>query len=159
LEEQLQQPTLEKLTDASATRTRKHPPGILCKAWPDVCPRYRSIPTQSPVYVPKRGWQLGCQRANNHQAGTVESWVDHNEQGIKPKTCQGYRKKMVQKITEDLERIQDPRSLWKMQMTESQNKPSICVLHYDWSSFGGVISATFPHATSCLSPVLEGGPG
>ena len=48
---------------------------------------------------------------------------------------------------------------WQMQMTESQNKPSTCVLHYDWSGFGGVISATFPHVTSCLSPMLEGGPG
>jgi hypothetical protein len=25
--------------------------------------------------------------------------------------------------------------------------------------FGGVISATFPHTTLCLAPVLEGGPG
>ena len=47
---------------------------------------------------------------------------------------------------------------WQMQTTESQSKPSICVLHYDWSSFGGVISATFPHMTSCLANVLEGGP-
>jgi hypothetical protein len=42
--------------------------------------------------------------------GTVESRVDHNEQGIEPKTCQGYREKMVWKTTEDLERIRDPRS-------------------------------------------------
>jgi hypothetical protein len=47
---------------------------------------------------------------------------------------------------------------WKMQLIESQDKPSICVLHYDWSGFGGVISATFPHTTSCLAPVLDGGP-
>jgi hypothetical protein len=95
LEEQLQQPTLEQLTSASATRTRKYPLGILCKAWPDVCPRYHGIPLQSPVYVPKKDWQLGCQRANSHQAGTVESPVDHNEQGIEPETCQGYREQMV----------------------------------------------------------------
>jgi hypothetical protein len=50
-------------------------------------------------------------------------------------------------------------ALWKMQSTESQDKPSICVPHYVWSSFGGVISTTFPYATSCLAPVLEGGPG
>jgi hypothetical protein len=108
LEEQLQQPTLEKLTGASATQKWKHPPGIIYKAWPDVCPRYNGIPPQSPVYVPKKDRQLGCQRANSHQAGTVESWVDHNEQGIEPKTCQGYKKKVVWKTTEDLEWIQDP---------------------------------------------------
>jgi hypothetical protein len=90
LEEQLQQPTLEKLIGASETRKQNHPPGILCKAWPDVCPRYHGIPTQSPVYVPRKDRQLGCQRMNNHQAGTVESRVDHNEQGIELKTCQGY---------------------------------------------------------------------
>jgi hypothetical protein len=110
LEEQLQQPTLEKLTGASATRKWKHPPGIICKAWPDVFPRYRGIPPQSPVYVPKKYRQLGCQRANSHQAGIVKNRVDHNEQGIEPETCQGYLKKVVQKTTEDLEWIRDPRS-------------------------------------------------
>jgi hypothetical protein len=110
LEEQLQQPTLEKLTDASATRTWKHPSGILYKEWPDVCPRYRDIPPQSPVYVSKKDRQLGCQRVNSHQAGIVDSQIDHNEQGIELKTCQGYRKQVVQKTTEDLEQIQDPRS-------------------------------------------------
>jgi hypothetical protein len=54
--------------------------------------------------------QLGCQRANSHQAGTVDSRVDHNEQGIKPETYQGYRKQVVWKTTEDLEWIRDPRS-------------------------------------------------
>jgi hypothetical protein len=108
LEEQLQQPTLEKLTGASATRKQKHPPGILCKAWLDVCPRYRGIPPQSPVYVPKKNRQLGSQRANSDQEGTVESRVDHNEQGIESKTCQGYQKQVVWKTTEDLERIRDP---------------------------------------------------
>jgi hypothetical protein len=108
LEEQLQQPTLEKPTDASATRKRKHPPVILCKAWPDVYPRYRGIPPHSPVYGPRKDWQLVCQHANSHRAGTVDSRVDHNEQGIKPETFQGYREKMVVKTTQDLERIQDP---------------------------------------------------
>jgi hypothetical protein len=54
--------------------------------------------------------QLGCQRTNSHQAGTIESRVDHNEQGIEPKTCQGYRRQVVQKTTEDLKHIQDPQS-------------------------------------------------
>jgi hypothetical protein len=47
---------------------------------------------------------------NNHQVGTVESRVDHNEQGIKPKTCQGYQKQVARKKIEKLKRIQDPRS-------------------------------------------------
>ena len=57
-----------------------------------------------------KDWQLGFQHVNSHQAGTVESRVDHNEQGIKPENCQGYREKMVRKTTEDLERIRYPRS-------------------------------------------------
>ena len=57
-----------------------------------------------------KDWQLGCQHANSHQVGTVESRVDHNEQGIKPKTCQGYIKQVVQNKTEDLEHIRDPRN-------------------------------------------------
>jgi hypothetical protein len=80
------------------------------KCWSDVRPRYRGIPPQSPVYVPRKDWQLVFQHVNNYQAGTVDSRVDHNEQGIKPETCQGYREKMVQKMTEDLEWIRDPRS-------------------------------------------------
>jgi hypothetical protein len=47
---------------------------------------------------------------NSHQVGTVDSRVDHNEQSIKPETYQGYQNKVVQKTTEDLERIRDPRS-------------------------------------------------
>ena len=43
--------------------------------------------------------------------GTVESRVDHNEQGIEPETYQGYQEKMVWKTTTDLKRIQDPRIL------------------------------------------------
>jgi hypothetical protein len=95
LEEQLQQPTLEQLTDASETLTRKNPLGIPYKAWPDVYPRYHGIPPQSPVYVPKKDRQLGCQHANSHQASTVGSRVDHNEQVIKPETYQGYQKQVV----------------------------------------------------------------
>jgi hypothetical protein len=47
----------------------------------------------------------------------------------------------------------------KMQAIVSHDRSSICVPHYSWSEFGGVISATFPHVASCLFPVLEGGPG
>ena len=78
--------------------------------WPNVYPRYHGIPPQSPVYVPNKDWKLGCQHANSHQAGTVESWVDHNEKGINPKTYQGYRSQVVQKTTKELERIRDPQS-------------------------------------------------
>jgi hypothetical protein len=42
------------------------------------------------MYVPKKYWQLGCQHADSHRAGTVESRVDHNEKGIEPETYQGY---------------------------------------------------------------------
>jgi hypothetical protein len=47
---------------------------------------------------------------------------------------------------------------WKMRSTESHEKSSICIPHYAWSNFGGVISTTFPHETLCLAPMLEGGP-
>jgi hypothetical protein len=46
----------------------------------------------------------------------------------------------------------------QMQAIVSHDRSSICVPHYVWSTFGGVISIFFPHVTSCLSPVLEGGP-
>ena len=62
------------------------------------------------MYVPRKYWQLVCQHVNNYQAGTVGSRVDHNEQGIKPETYQGYREQVFRKTTEDLERIRDPRS-------------------------------------------------
>jgi hypothetical protein len=42
---------------------------------------------------------------NSQQVGTVESQVDQNEKGIEPKTCQGYRRQVVRKTTEDLEHI------------------------------------------------------
>jgi hypothetical protein len=60
------------------------------KRWSDVRPKYRGIPPQSPVYIPRNDWQLVFQHVNSYQAGTVDSRVDHNEQGIKPETCQGY---------------------------------------------------------------------
>jgi hypothetical protein len=75
------------------------------KHWSNVCPRYRDIPPQSPVCVPRKDRQLVFQHVNNYQAGTIGSRVDHNEQGIKPETCQGYREKVFRKMTEDLERI------------------------------------------------------
>jgi hypothetical protein len=46
----------------------------------------------------------------------------------------------------------------KMKSTESQDKSSICVPHYAWSNFRGVISTTFPYVTSCLALLLEAGP-
>jgi hypothetical protein len=79
----------EKCGPMSALGTAVYPHGHLCKSL--------------------NNRQLGCQLVNSHQAGTVDSWVDYNEQGIKPETYQGYRKKMVRKTTEDLEWIQDPR--------------------------------------------------
>jgi hypothetical protein len=78
------------------------------KRWSDVRPRYRSIPPQSPVYVPRKDRQLVFQHVNSYQAGIVGSRVDHNEQGIKPETCQGYREQVFRKTTEDLEWIRDP---------------------------------------------------
>jgi hypothetical protein len=47
-------------------------------------------------------------------------------------------------------------ALWKMRSMKYHDKSSICVPHYAWSGFGGVISTTFPHATLRLAPVLEG---
>jgi hypothetical protein len=46
----------------------------------------------------------------SHQAGTVDSQVDHNEQVIKIETYRGYRKQVLWKMTEELEWIQDPRT-------------------------------------------------
>jgi hypothetical protein len=66
---------------------------------------------------------------------------------------------MVWKTTEDLEWIRGPRgSIVKCDQRNSQERPSIYDPHYARSDFGGVISSTFPHTTSCLAPVLEGGP-
>ena len=96
---------------------------------------------------------------NSHQAGTVNSRVDHNEQGIKPETCQGYQEKVFQKTIEDSNGFETHEAPWQMLTTESLNRSSISVLHHVQSSFGGVISIVVPYATSCLAPVLEGGPG
>jgi hypothetical protein len=43
-EEELCKQTLEKLTNVSVTRTRKHPLGILSEVWSNVYPRYNCIP-------------------------------------------------------------------------------------------------------------------
>jgi hypothetical protein len=80
------------------------------KRWSEVCPRYRGIPPQSPVYVPRKDRQLVCQHVNNLSGGYSRQSEDHNEQGIKPETCQGYREQVFRKMTEDLEWIRDPRS-------------------------------------------------
>jgi hypothetical protein len=66
---------------------------------------------------------------------------------------------MIWKTTKDIEWIQGPRgSVVKCNQCDSQERPSIYNPHYTWSDFGGVISSTFPYMTSCLAPVLEGGP-
>ena len=75
-----------------------------------------------------------------------------------PKPIKGIEKKWSGRQLRTSNGFETHKSPWQMQMTESQNKPSICVVHYDWSSFGGVIYATFLHATSCLAYVLEWGP-
>jgi hypothetical protein len=36
----------------------------------------------------------------------------------------------------------------------SRRTPNMHSFHYDWSSFGGVIFSSLPHATLCLSLVL-----
>jgi hypothetical protein len=102
--------------------------------------------------------KLSFQLAVSHQVGTVDSRADRNEQDNKSEALQGCRKKLVWKTTEDLEWIRGPRSsVGKCDQYCSRERPSIYNPHYVWSGFGGVISSTFPHATSCLSPVLEGG--
>jgi hypothetical protein len=52
--------------------------------------------------------ELGCQCANSHQVGIVDSQVDHNEKGIKIETYQGYRRQVFWKMNEDLKWIRDP---------------------------------------------------
>ena len=74
-----------------------------------------------------------------------------------PKPVKGIEGKWSGRQLRTSNRLETHKAPWQMQSTESQDKPSICVLHYDWSNFGGVISATFLHTTSCLDPVLEGG--
>jgi hypothetical protein len=76
-----------------------------------------------------------------------------------PKPVKGIERKCSRIQLRTSNRFETHKAPWQMQSTESQNKPSICVPHYAWSGFGGVISGTFSHMTSCLAPVLEGGPG
>jgi hypothetical protein len=75
------------------------------------------------------------------------------------KPVKGIERKWSERQLRTSNRFETHEAPWKMQTTESLNKSSICVLHYARSGFGGVISATFPYATSCLTPVLEGGRG
>jgi hypothetical protein len=66
---------------------------------------------------------------------------------------------VFRKTTEDLERIRDPRS---SVANANDGNPLTDPLYVFSTTFGpslgGVISAAFPYATSCLAPVLEGGP-
>jgi hypothetical protein len=115
----------------------------------------RSHPCKSLEYG-----QLSFQIEVNHQEGTIDSRVDRNEQDNKSETYQGYREKMVRNTIKDIERIRGPqRSIGKCSRYYSREKSSICVPHYVQSDFGGVISIVFPHITSCLSLVLDWGPG
>jgi hypothetical protein len=57
------------------------------------------------MYASKQDRQLGFQCTNSHQAGTVDSQVDQNEQVIEPETYQGYQNQVVQKTTKDPEWI------------------------------------------------------
>jgi hypothetical protein len=75
-----------------------------------------------------------------------------------PKPIQGIESKCSGRQLRTSNGFKTHEALWQVLTMESQDKPSICVPHYAWSGFGGVISATFLHVTSCLSPVLEGGP-
>jgi hypothetical protein len=63
----------------------------------------RSHPCKSLEYG-----KLSFQLAVSHQAGTVDSRADHNEQDNKSETYRGYREKVVWKTTEDLEWIRGP---------------------------------------------------
>jgi hypothetical protein len=111
------------------------------------------------MYVSKKDRQLGFQRANSHRTGTVKSRVTTMSRVSSSKHVKGIKGKWSGRQLRTLNGFETHKATWKMQSKKSQDKPSICVLHYDWSIFGGVISATFPHETSCLAPVLEGGPG
>jgi hypothetical protein len=73
-----------------------------------------------------------------------------------PKTIKGIESKWSGRQMRTSNGFDTHEAPWKMKSTESQDKPSICVLHYDWSSFGGVIPATFPHATVFI-PFVRGG--
>jgi hypothetical protein len=128
------------------------------KHWSEVHPRYRGIPPQSPVYVPRKDRQLVCQHVNNHQAGTVGSQETTMSRVSSPKPVKGIERKCSGRRLRTSNGFETHEAPWKMLTTESLNRSSICVLHNARSSFGGVISAAFPYTTSCLAPVLEGGP-
>jgi hypothetical protein len=76
----------------------------------------------------------------------------------RPKPVKGIERKWFGRQLRTSNGFKTHEAPWKMQTMESLNRSSICVLHNARSSFGGVISATFPYATSCLAPLLEGGP-
>jgi hypothetical protein len=76
-----------------------------------------------------------------------------------PKPVKGIKSYWSGRQLRTSNRFETHEAPWKMLSTKSQDKPSICVPHYDWSGFGGFIPATFLHVTLCLAPVLEGGPG
>jgi hypothetical protein len=76
-----------------------------------------------------------------------------------PNPIKGIKIKCSRRRLRTLNGFKTHEALWKIQSTESQDNPSICVPYYAWSGFGGLISATFLHATSFLSPVLEKSPG
>jgi hypothetical protein len=63
------------------------------KRWSEVCPRYRGIPPQSPVYVPRKYRQLVFQHVNNHQAGTVGSRETTMSRVSSPKPVKGIESK------------------------------------------------------------------
>jgi hypothetical protein len=128
------------------------------KCWFEVLPRYRGIPPQSPVYVPRKDRQLVCQHVNSYQAGTVDSSKTTMSRVSSPKPVKGIESKCSGRRLRTSNGFETHEAPWKMLTTESLNRYSICVLHHARSSFGGVISAAFPYPTSCLAPVLEGGP-
>jgi hypothetical protein len=75
----------------------------------------------------------------------------------RPKPIKGIERKCSRRKMRTLNGFETHEVPWKMRSMKSQDKPSICVPHYTWFGFGGVISATFLHATSCLASVLEWG--
>jgi hypothetical protein len=76
-----------------------------------------------------------------------------------PKAIKGIDIKCLERQLRTSNGFETHEAPWQMRSMKSQDKPSICVPHYAWSDFGGVISGAFLHATSCLSPALEGGLG
>jgi hypothetical protein len=75
-----------------------------------------------------------------------------------PKPVKGIENKWFGRQLRTSNGFETHEALWKMLLMKSQENPSTCAPHYDWSSFGGVSSATFLHVNFCLAPMLEGGP-